>query len=267
MLEYSSSAPRSESPPRVRNGFSLVVVVPVRNEEQRLERCLSALDRTRQCVLADPGQVASVKVVVVLDRCTDGSADIAAARSWLDIVVTDHGRVGAARASGVATALSRSDHPLASTWIACTDGDSAVPANWLQTHLMHARAGVDLLLGMVRPDPRELGPSALRAWCSKHPFVDGHPHVFGANLGIRAEIYLRSGGFADVRVHEDRHLAGAVRRLNGRVVSIAAAPVLTSGRLLGRTGAGFAQYLRAMDQGDQPSRPAAPATEMAGGRT
>jgi glycosyltransferase involved in cell wall biosynthesis len=261
--------------------IGLVVVIPVRNEELRLRRCLAALDRARRRVRSLPGAAGPVRVVLVLDRCTDRSAEIATTRDWVEVVVTDHGRVGAARAAGVSYALATSEHSVPSTWIACTDGDSAVPADWLQTHRSHAASGADLLLGTVRPDPRELAPSALRLWNAQHSLVDGHRHVFGANLGINAEMYLRTGGFADVKAHEDHRLAQAVRQLHGRVVSTSSSPVLTSGRLLGRTGAGFAEYLGAMGGpvrsvgadglADplpvQPRRPVAPATEMAGGRT
>lgn len=281
MLGSIAPAAWCEPPRRPVGGVGLVVVIPVRNEESRLGRCLAALDRARRRIRSVPDADGPVRVVLVLDRCTDRSAEIAATRDWVEVVVTDHGRVGAARAAGVAYALATSTHPLPDTWIACTDGDSAVPTDWLQTHRRHAASGADLLLGTVRPDPRELTSSALRLWYSQHSLIDGHRHVFGANLGINAEMYLRTGGFADVKAHEDHRLAHAVRQLCGRVVSTSASPVLTSGRVVGRTGAGFAEYLAAMagevpplgaDDGSgpgpvQPRRPAAPATEMAGGRT
>jgi glycosyltransferase involved in cell wall biosynthesis len=281
MFGAITSPASADRPDRPVGGLGLVVVVPVRNEELRLGRCLTALDHARRRTGSGPDGRDCVRVVLVLDRCTDRSADIAATQTWIETVVTDHGRVGAARAAGVAYALSNSTHPLDRTWIACTDGDSAVPADWLQTHRAHAAAGTDLLLGTVCPDPGELGPTALRQWFALHVLAEGHRHVFGANLGIRAQTYLRAGGFADVDAHEDQRLATAVRRLHGRVVSSATSPVLTSGRTVGRTGAGFAEYLDALgreakvagpqerqdpDEG-QPSRPEAPATEMAGGRT
>ena len=33
-----------------------------------------------------------------------------------------------------------------------------------------------------------------------------HPHVHGANLGVRADAYLRAGGWADLRTAEDHDL-------------------------------------------------------------
>lgn len=246
MLEATGLPVRSTSAHTVAR-IRLAVVVPVRNEQARLERCLAALDRARQRAHSESAAGESISVIVVLDRCTDRSAEIAASRSWVETVTTDHGRVGAARASGVARALSNAAHPLSRTWIACTDGDSAVPADWLLTHRAHAAGGADLLLGTVRPDPRELSAAALRLWYSQHSLGDGHPHVFGANLGVNARMYVRTGGFEDVKAHEDQRLTSAVRRLGGRVVSTGSSPVLTSGRVLGRTGAGFAEYLGAMN--------------------
>ena len=129
-------------------------------------------------------------------------------------------------------------------WIACTDADSAVPADWLQTQLLHARSGVELLLGTVRPDPQELAAGVLAAWRLRHLIADGHPHVHGANLGVRADTYLAAGGFPDVASHEDVLLSRAVRAAGGRVLSTGASPVLTSGRSNGRAPEGMAHYLR-----------------------
>ncbi len=180
---------------------------------------------------------------MVLDRCTDRSPDLLARWPQVEVIVSDHGQVGAARAVGVEKVLQTGPNLGAADWIACTDADSAVPADWLRTHLQHAESGTDLLLGLVRPDPAELSPELLRSWTRAHQLSDGHPHVHGANLGIRAEMYSRAGGFPLVAAHEDVLLAGRVRELGGLVVSTAASPVLTSARLSGRTPAGMAGYL------------------------
>ena len=66
---------------------------------------------------------------------------------------------------------------------------------------------------LVRPDPAELDADLLDSWNQAHRLTDGHPHVHGANLGISAEMYARSGGFADVAAHEDVLLATRVREL------------------------------------------------------
>ena len=137
------------------------------------------------------------------------------------------------------------------SWLSCTDADSAVPADWLVTQFEHALAGTELLLGLVRPDPAELGADLLDSWNQAHRLTDGHPHVHGANLGISAEMYARTGGFADVAAHEDVLLAARVRELGGRVVSTASSPVLTSARLSGRAPTGMAHYLVALGDRDE----------------
>ncbi len=108
-----------------------------------------------------------------------------------------------------------------------------------------------MLLGLVRPDPAELGADLLGAWNQAHRLTDGHPHVHGANLGISADMYARSGGFPDVAAHEDVLLATRVRELGGTVVSTASSPVLTSARLFGRAPTGMAQYLTGLSGADE----------------
>jgi hypothetical protein len=133
-------------------------------------------------------------------------------------------------------------------WISNTDADSAVPADWLSAQLLHARSGVELLLGTVRPDPQELAAGLLAAWRLRHLIADGHPHVHGANLGVRGDTYLAAGGFPDVATQEDVLLSAAVRRSGGRVLSTGSSPVLTSGRTIGRAPGGMASYLRELGE-------------------
>ena len=43
----------------------------------------------------------------------------------------------------------------------------------------------------------------------RHPLGEDHPHVHGANLGVRASAYVLAGGFPRLRSHEDRGIGGA----------------------------------------------------------
>lgn len=231
------------------------VVVPARNEEQRLPRCLDSLTAAALALRAEAAEVPHLRLIVVDDGSTDGTARIAAGRRGVEVVTSSAGRVGAARRLGVQRLLSRQRRAgmtPGQVWIACTDADSAVPEEWLLTQLAHARAGVDLLLGTVRPDPAELAGGVLAAWRLRHLLGDGHPHVHGANLGVRGDSYLAAGGFPDVAAHEDLLLRDAVGQGGGWVVSTGASPVLTSGRQSGRTPAGMALYLRELDAGGEP---------------
>jgi glycosyltransferase involved in cell wall biosynthesis len=226
------------------------IVVPACNEELRLPRSLAALTAAaRQLVEVDG--VPRVRLIVVVDRSTDGTLGIAQGWPGVEVVVSNAGRVGAARASGIAkllTSEARRGIPARHVWIACTDADSAVPTDWLVEQLRHARAGVELLLGTVRPDPDELAAGLLAAWRLRHQIADGHPYVHGANLGIRGDTYRAAGGFADVPAHEDALLSDAVRRSGAVVLSTGSAAVLTSGRITGRTPDGLAHYLRELSE-------------------
>lgn len=236
---------RAERDPAV-TVAAIGVVIPARNEETTVVACLIAVAAAAAAVDIPVG------VVVVADRCTDRTvarARAAAGSSGLDVTIVEGaaGRVGAARRAGVRRLLDRAGFVHLDprrVWVANTDADSRVPPDWLTVHRQIADAGADLVLGTVRPDPGQVPAPVLREWRRRHVLVDGHPHVHGANLGVRADIYQAAGGFPDLAVHEDAELADAVRGLGGRVVATGAGPVLTSGRRVGRAPAGLSSYLR-----------------------
>jgi len=235
------------------------VVVPARNEQQRIEACLTALLVAQEFSRLDTNGPAAVQIVVVADRCTDRTVEIVGGFPGVAVIRSDRGRVGAARAAGVAWLL-RSPRVC---WIASTDADSTVPPDWLITQWQHARAGTDLLLGTVRLTiEEELPATTVRQWERQHDLSDGHRHVHGANLGVRAATYRKVGGFADVAVHEDLALVQAVQRAGGVVVSTAASPVHTSARVTGRAPGGLSGYLRELlaESGAAPPERCAPTT-------
>ncbi|MCR2763136.1 glycosyltransferase [Microbacterium sp. zg.B48] len=221
---------------------AIVVVVPVHDEAALLEACLTSLGTA----VAAAGVRCEVRVV--LDACSDGSAGIAA-RHPFPVIHADANAVGAARVRGIDAALSAlSEVPTPRIWIANTDADSRVPANWLVAQLELAEFGADVVVGTVRPDFDDLTLSHRRLWLDTH--IPGAPngHTHGANLGLRASTYLRAGGFAEVDEHEDVRLVDACRE-NGAVVRATdAAEVVTSGRLFGRTPGGYAGHLRDQDR-------------------
>jgi glycosyltransferase involved in cell wall biosynthesis len=219
----------------------LIVVVPARNEESRLPRCLAALADAVQAVRDEFGTDApTISVVVVLDRCTDGSAGVVARWPQFSALESVAGSVGSARREGVAHLMGADAD--ARTWVATTDADSAVPRRWLAVQLALAAAGTELVLGTVLPD-EELQVTERARWHDSHSLVDGHPHVHGANLGVRADRYLQANGFSDVDSDEDVLLVAALRSLGVHECRTALIPVLTSGRLDGRVPGGFGGYL------------------------
>ena len=222
----------------------VIVVIPARNEEQRLPAALEAVDQARRLLAALDPRAPEVAVWVVADRCTDRTQQIAQGWPGVRTVQSDHGNVGAARAAGVIAAIGNAEDPaLATLWIACTDADSQVPPDWLISQARHARNGTDLLLGTVRPDPKEMTSAVSALWFARHELDDGHPHIHGANMGIRADTYRRAGGFPSLAEHEDVQMVERIRQLGATILSTGDSPVLTSARPAGRTPAGMAGYL------------------------
>jgi glycosyltransferase involved in cell wall biosynthesis len=217
------------------------VVVPAHDEEELLPACLDALAvaRTRVGGLG-------VHVVVVLDRCSDGSRAVAAARPWVEIVTIDAGNVGAARAAGVETILRRfTSTPLDRLWLATTDADSVVPVGWLAGQVDLADAGWEVVVGTVTvadwsDHPAHVSPS----WLASYQAVEHHPHVHGANLGCTAEAYLAVGGWAPLAADEDVALVNALS--HRRVRRTAALAVTTSARRDPRAAGGFGDTLSAI---------------------
>jgi glycosyltransferase involved in cell wall biosynthesis len=219
----------------------VAVVIPAANEEQRIGRCLAAVAAARRH-LHQADAAITVRTVVVLDGCQDRTAMIAAASRDVQTVAIAAGSAGAARRAGVSAALAGAGRP-SELWLANTDADSQVPANWLTGMLAEARLGAHLVLGTVIPG-RDLGPRARAEWLSRHHLRDGHPHVHGTNFGIRADAYLGLGGWPAVVTGEDTEMARrAARTGHLRISRTAAIPVVTSVRPDGRAPHGFASYL------------------------
>jgi len=234
----STTPPTGAMPP-----IQMVVVVPARNEEDYLPRCLATVDKARNMLNTATRAPVSVRVVVVADRCTDRTAAIAGQWAGVEMIRTDPGSVGSARASGATYAFALADASPEQVWMACTDADSAVPADWLTVHYRAAIEGTDPLLGTVRPDQSELSPHPYQQWLGLHEVSDGHGHGHGANLGIRLSTYRDAGGFPAVEIHEDALLTQRVAALGAMITRTGLAPVITSARTVGRTPGGMAGYL------------------------
>ena len=180
------------------------MVVPARNEEATLGGCLASVDRAA-AQLRRGRPTVGVEVAVVLDACTDRSADVLSRFPHVRAVPVALRRVGAARAAGVLAARAAADHPAERTWLACTDADGEVPADWLTSQLDRADRGAGAVVGMVQPQ-RGLPEPVLARWHAQHPAREEHDHVHGANLGVRLDRYDAVGGFEPLEEHEDVRL-------------------------------------------------------------
>lgn len=222
----------------------VAVVVPARDEEQLLPRCLTAV----AAAVAELGTVmpeVRARVFVVLDSCTDDTAGVIADHD-VTACVTQAGRVGTARAIGVAAAAAWAG-PAAQLWIANTDADSVVPPHWLRVQLELAKEGIDMVVGTVEPGLEGTTRQAHQEWLSRHTLADGHEHVHGANLGFSIQTYREVGGFQHVSIHEDALLVEAIRAAGRTWVATDAIRVLTSSRRVSRVTGGFASYLEKIE--------------------
>ncbi len=218
------------------------VVVPAHDEQVLLPDALAALQVAARRV-RERGR--SVDLLVVADACTDGTAAFARA-AGVRVREVAARSVGRSRAAGFGDLLAVHAHvPRASLWLASTDADSLVPPGWLLHQVELADRGADLVLGTIDVGDWSEHPTHVqRRWRAAYDRRDGHGHVHGANVGVRAEAYLAAGGFADLEHSEDVALAAALAHRS--IVRTGAHPVLTSARTRARAPHGFAAHLLAL---------------------
>lgn len=206
------------------------VVIPVHNEEAILDACLQSVCLAAQDPLLD---AEPVEIVVVLDACTDRSAAVAV-RHGAQIVSLNASCVGADRALGASFALD-----YGARWIAFTDADTIVPANWLSAQL---DLDADAVCGQVCIEDWSGHPPGVRE-LHLQTYSKQTRHVHGANLGIAAAAYRTAGGIPAVKVGEDAALISSVIARRGDVRWAGSPRVVTSARLPTTVWGGFASYL------------------------
>ncbi|MHC6594909.1 glycosyltransferase family 2 protein [Arthrobacter sp. C152] len=229
----------------------VAVVIPAHNEEQHLGRALAGVRAAADEVASRlPG--VGVRVMVVLDSCTDASwalaTDFAATDPRFATLAVDFRNVGMSRRAGAEALWPALGVPASRTWLANTDADSLVPGNWLVRQLELAARGADVVLGSVEPDGGEIHHTLAARWHARHLLAENHPYVHGANLGVRGSSYLAAGGFPGAASGEDRILVDRLRSSGAGIVATDSVRVLTSGRTVGRAPRGFAAYLLALAQ-------------------
>jgi len=237
------------------------VVVPAHDEEEGIGACIAGI----RTAVGNPALVdVPVHLVVVLDDCADatgtrarealaGPSGSPGGSMTAAVVAISARNVGAARAFGAAhlfATLGAVDPE--TVWLATTDADSVVPADWLAHHLELRHGGADGCAGMVVVDSWQEHPPATQAVYEQHYWPRGrgdfqHQHVHGTNLGVSMAAYLDVGGFSDVATGEDHAIWAALIAAERRLVATPLAAVTTSGRRKGRSPAGFAGFLTQLD--------------------
>ncbi|RKQ95711.1 glycosyl transferase family 2 [Kushneria sinocarnis] len=212
------------------------VVVPVHNEQALLHDCLQAL---QQAALHPALGAEPVRIVAVLDACSDDSARVAAAHDGITVLETSAANVGRARHTGAVHLLAKG-----ARWLSFTDADSRVGREWLAVQL--ASPG-DAICGSVRLDDWAGMPRAQRQrYLAERRLVAANRHVHGANMGVSAEAYRAVGGFEPLCAHEDIRLIQALETAGYHVHWAPALSVMTSARLDARAPEGMAALLKSL---------------------
>jgi glucosyl-3-phosphoglycerate synthase len=240
-----------------------VVVVPARDEAERIGACLQALAGQRD---VDEG---AYEVVVVLDGCSDGTRErvleVGAERADLRLHVVELGvssGVGRARRLGMDLACERLFAvSRAGGLIASTDADSVVAGNWLAAQLVLLRAGAQAIGGRIELDHREARALPLEALerredeagrrmravldqgAARDEPIAEHHQFSGASLALTATAYRECGGLPVLGALEDEALE---RELSNRGIPICRSDtvrVRTSARTDGRAPRGLAHNL------------------------
>ena len=220
------------------------VVVPAFDEARSIPATLAALE----------AQTLRPLVVCVVDNASnDGTADVV--RSWargmasrgaglrVRLVHEPEKGTGAAADTGMRLAIAAGASVLLRT-----DADSLPRPEWAARMVERLQGGAELVAGrMVEREDEALGlgvrallgivmtaSSALSVPKNRgRGYRTRFRMLVGSNVGIRAETYVRAGGFPRCRideVHDDRALMNRTRRVTDRIVSDHQAIVETSAR-------------------------------------
>jgi glycosyltransferase involved in cell wall biosynthesis len=242
-----------------------VVAIPVRDEAERIGRCLAAL--ARQSVAAD-------HIVLLLNNCRDRTAEVirqlpGAQHQLHTIECSLEGSLasaGVARAMAMKHATSLVDSlGIDEAVILTTDADAEVPPNWMEANLRAIEHGADVVCGMAVIDPleallipphlheddaREVAYGRLLDEIASMILPDvadpwpRHTEDSGASIAIRASMLRRVGGVPCLHSGEDRALIGRLRLIDARVRHDPKISVVVSGRIEGRAPGGMADTIR-----------------------
>lgn len=268
----------SLSPPEP--GLKVSVVIPAKNEEDLVGRCIRSLASQTGI------KPEEYEVLLVLDQCTDATAERAleAASDYpeLRLALLDGPGLGAGHARR--TGMERACERLLSlgrpgALIASTDADTVVAPDWLERQLLTAANGARAIGGRIELLD-DTGPSEeIRSWrdrrgqarylelleqrddSSAESRVE-HWQFSGASMALTAEAYREVGGLEPRAALEDEYLEGALERCDIPIERPLDVRVSTSPRLAGRASRGLAKdlslasWLKRNTYQDPPKTPA-----------
>jgi len=245
---------------------SAIVAIPVRNEVERIEACLRAIDA--QVGLAPD----SLGLVLFLNNCTDGTEILVAQLvPTLSIPVRveiedfSDAHAGWARRRAMDLAAAWLGDAGNAGMILSTDADSRVPPNWVARNRAAIEAGADAVAGRVELDAAEaaLLPPSLPARgrlediydaliTEAEARIDPDPHdpwpchrtAIGATLAVTRRTYVAVGGMPEIPLGEDGAFIARLIEHGLRVRHATDVCVTISARLTGRAPGGVADTIR-----------------------
>jgi glucosyl-3-phosphoglycerate synthase len=233
------------------SSIAAIIVIPARDEQARISECLRALAE-------QTSGVEVFEVIVVLDDCSDRTAEIAASTAAahnlaLTMLPGPGLGTGPARRIGMEAACRRLDElGVPAGLVATTDADTRPARDWLSRQLSHRDHGATVIAGRIELDAAESDalPAAVRAQRERDAAARlrlvhrddpdaAHHHFAGASLSITAAAYRSVGGLEPLSALEDE--AFAARLLAHRIPILRAPDVLvtTSARTDGRAQRGL----------------------------
>lgn len=263
----------------------IVVAIPVRDEVERIGRCLSSLERQRDHA-GRPLGPAAFELLLLLNNCSDGTAAEVQRcapsygrplRALAVELPGEQAHAGAARRLALDLAAERLellDGDPGRALLLSTDGDSRVASNWISANAAAIAAGVEAVAGRFLPDAREFRELPLavrrrflreraqrsaedRRQALHHPKAHDpwprHSITSGASLATTLRTYRAVGGLPPLRCSEDVAFFDAVRAHGGRVRHDPKVRVITSCRLNGRAAGGMADTLRSWESDTLPA--------------
>ena len=241
---------------------TLVAGIPVKDEVERIGDCLLALAGQRG--------VALDHVVLLLNNCTDGTADVVRSLGpSLPFAVLCAERQYPPRIAHAGTAR-REAMQLAATLagpdgiLFTTDADGQVAPNWLAANLDALALGPEAVCGRAECNAIEAAdiPAYLHeddvvevaygtALDRIHDLVDPdpddpwprHTEHSGASIAVTVRAWEKAGGVPALPSGEDRGFLAALRRVDVAIRHAPEVVVTVSGRTQGRAPGGMAETI------------------------
>lgn len=247
--------------PSPHSSLRVSVVVPARDEEALIGRCLYAL-ATQEGVAPE-----EYEVLLVLDRCTDGTERIAREvaaeypRLRLHFLEGPGQGSGHARRAGMERACERLlNVGLLDGLIASTDADTVTAPDWLAAQIEAASRGARAIGGRIDLDDEDSLPEeVLRRHAERgrlrhlnilsDPAQCGtteHWQFSGASLSLTAELYREVGGLEPRASLEDERLERLLLQHDVPIDRLLSVRATTSSRLAGRASRGLSRDLAEM---------------------